>query len=181
MRSFSAIPAVDPIDPISYERWYALATLSRHERVVAHEMTYRGVSTFLPTLTEIHHWSDRRKKVEVVLFPGYVFVHAIMSLYVRRSATFARGAMGFVAMQGEPVPIPDDQIEDIRRLLASDAKCSPCPFLKIGQQVRVRGGALHGLEGRLVRREGEKALVISVEAISRSVVLHIDGYDLDVM
>ena len=144
-------------------------------------MTYRGVSTFLPTITEIHHWSDRRKKVEVPLFPGYIFVHAVMSAYVRRSGMSARGAVRFLTMHGEPVAIPENEIKDIRTLLASHEKCSPYPFLKVGQRVRVRGGALDGIEGRLVRHEGEKTLVISIEAISRSVALHIDGYDLDVV
>ncbi len=144
-------------------------------------MTYRGVSTFLPTITEVHHWSDRRKKVEVPLFPGYIFVQAVMSARVRRSGMCARGAVGFLAIHGEPVPIPENEINDIRTLLASHEKCSPYPFIKVGQRVRVRGGALDGIEGRLTRREGETTLVISIEAISRSVALHIDGYDLDVV
>ena len=130
-------------------------------------------------MTEVHRWSDRRKKVEVPIFAGYVFVHASMSAQVRRSATCVRGAMGFVSMQGEPVSIPDEQVQDIRRLLGSQAECSPYPFLKVGQRVRVRGGALDGIEGRLVRSEGDRRLVVSIEAISRSVALHIDGYDLE--
>ena len=181
----SACPQFFPVNPETHREflpsWYALATLSRHERVVAHEMTYRAVSTFLPTITEVHYWSDRRKKVEVPLFPGYIFVHAVMSAHVKRSGMCARGAVGFLAIRGEPVPIPENEINDIRVLLASHEKCSPYPFIKVGQRVRVRGGALDGIEGRLARREGETTLVISIEAISRSVALHIDGYDLDVI
>lgn len=176
-----SLPANPAIDLTPRESWYALATLSRHERVVAHEMECRGVSTFLPTISEIHRWSDRRKKVEAPLFPGYLFVHSPMSPHVRRAAMFARGAIGFVAMRGEPLSIPEEEIEGVRRLLDSDVKCSPYPFLKTGQRVRVRGGALDGVEGHLIRREGEKTLVISIEAIARSVALHLDGYAIEVV
>ncbi len=161
--------------------WYALATLSRHERVAAFELANRGVETFLPTITEIHHWSDRRKKVEVPLFPGYVLINAVMSPETRYSAVCARGVTGFICMQGKPVEIPDREVESIHRVLQSHAQCAPYPFLKIGQRVRVRGGALDGVEGRLVRFEGSRKLVVSIDAISRSLALHIDGYDIDVI
>jgi transcription termination/antitermination protein NusG len=161
--------------------WYALATLSRHERVVAQELKNRGIDVFLPTITETHRWSDRRKKMEVPLFPGYIFVRALMSAMLRRSAICARGVLGFVTMHGEPLPVPDRELDDIKRLLASQFPCATHPFLKIGQRVRVRGGALDGIEGHLVRFDGGCKLVVSVEAISRSVALHIDGYDFDVI
>jgi len=161
--------------------WYALATLSRHERVVASELENRGIDAFLPTVTEIHRWSDRRKKVEVPLFPGYVFVQAAMTSVVRRAAICARGVLGFVTMNGEPLPIPEEEIIGIRQLLASEVPCAPYPFLKVGQRVRVRGGALDGIEGCLVRAEGDHKLVVSIDAISRSVALHIDGYDLEAL
>jgi transcription termination/antitermination protein NusG len=161
--------------------WYALATLSRHERVVALELENRGIDAFLPTVTEIHRWSDRRKKVEVPLFPGYIFVQTAMTSVVRRAAICARGVMGFVTMNGEPLPVPEEEIIGIRQLLASEIPCAPYPFLKVGQRVRVRGGALDGIEGCLVRAEGDHKLVVSIDAISRSVALHIDGYDLEAL
>ena len=118
-------------------------------------------------------------KVEVPLFPGYVFVQAAMTSVVRRAAICARGVLGFVTMHGEPLPIPDEEITGVRQLLASEIPCSPYPFLKVGQRVRVRGGALDGIEGCLVRAEGDHKLVVSINAVSRSVALHIEGYDLE--
>lgn len=161
--------------------WYVLATLSRHERIALLELTNHGIETFFPTISEIHHWSDRRKRVEVPLFPGYVFINAVMSPEIRYTAVCARGVTGFISMQGKPAEVPDQEVENIHRVLESHAQCAPYPFLKIGQRVRVRGGALEGVEGRLVRFEGSKKLVVSINAISRSLVLHIDGYDIDVV
>jgi transcription antitermination factor NusG len=53
------------------------------------------------------------------------------------------------------------------------------PFLNIGQRVRIRSGALQGVEGILVSRSGENSLVISVEAIQRSMAVRIEGYDVE--
>ena len=51
--------------------------------------------------------------------------------------------------------------------------------LPIGQRVRVRGGALDNLEGILVSRNGSRALVISVDAIQRSLAVSVEGYDVE--
>lgn len=155
--------------------------MSRHERLVAQQLEHHAISTFLPTFTEIHRWSDRRKKVELPLFPGYVFVHAVLSPQVRRSVFLARGTAGFITMGGEPVPVPDEQIEGVQKVLANKVPCQAHPFLKIGQRVRVRGGALDGVEGILIRGNGENGLVISIDAISRSLVLRIEGYDVQAL
>ena len=165
--------------PLGAGNWFALTTAYRHERFVAQEIAYRGVETFLPTITEVHRWSDRKKKVEVPLFPGYVFVRTHMSADVRRKVTFARGAVAFVAMGGQPVPIPDDQIAALQQLLAQKIPFFPHAFLRIGQRVRIRGGSLDGLVGILSRFEGSDRLVVSVDGIQRSLAIHVAGYEIE--
>ncbi|MCU1299058.1 MAG: uncharacterized protein JWO91_3336 [Acidobacteriaceae bacterium] len=160
-------------------RWYAVQTRSRHERIVAAQLREQGVSTFLPMITHVQRWSDRRKLVELPLFSGYLFVHATVSPQTRRTVLFARGVAGFVAMGGQPLPIPDEQIDNVKELLAKHPWCAVHPFLKIGQRVRIRGGSLEGLEGILVAHNGDKQLVISVDAIERSFSIRIDGYDVE--
>ena len=107
-------------DTYPTDNWYGLMTRSRHERVVAHELGGCGITIFLPTVTEVHHWSDRQKKVEVPLFPGYVFVRATMSPVVRKSILLSRGTAGFIQMGGNPIPIPDDQIAPLAEYLAKN-------------------------------------------------------------
>jgi len=127
--------------PSPAANWYALATLSRFERIVAQDVAKRGINTFLPTITEVHRWSDRRKKVEVPIFAGYVFVYACMSAQVRRSATCTRGAMGFVTMQGEPVSIPNEQMQAIQDVatrsirLAERVRASCPPLRERGEDI----------------------------------------------
>jgi transcriptional antiterminator NusG len=174
---FTAVPSLHL--PADEARWFAVRTRSRHEKIVAHQLRSQDVTAFLPLVTQVHRWSDRRKVVQVPLFPGYTFVRVVPSTeqYVR--VLRVHGVSNFVGVRGEGTPIPDKQIDDIRVLLTSDAAYSLCPFLKVGQRVRIRGGCLDGVEGLLVARKGDRNLLISVEPMQQSLAIDIQNYDVD--
>lgn len=161
------------------ENWYALHTRARHEKVVAQRLEERGVTTFLPTMEEVHRWSDRKKVVEVPLFSSYVFAKIAPTNVDRLRVLRVEGVLRLVGANGEGTPIPDEQIESVRMLLERGTAVSSHPFLHIGQRVRIRGGALDGMEGILVSRDGDSTLVISVEAIQRSLAVRVEGYAVE--
>jgi len=173
------LPALVKTETPNLGNWYAVSTRSRHERIVAHQLNGAGLTTFVPHVVELHHWSDRLKQVEVPLFPGYVFLYAPLSPVVKRCVAFARGAVCLVAMQGEPVPIPAEQVETVQRLLTLRASCLPHPYLKAGQRARIRGGALDGIEGRFTWVNGQSGLVVSIDNISRSLLVRVEGYRIE--
>jgi transcription antitermination factor NusG len=159
--------------------WYALHTRARHERVVENRLREQGMETFLPIVREVHKWSDRKKKVEVPLFGCYVFVRCALNAEDRTLVHRVDSVLGFVGVHGTGLPIPDEQIESIRTVLAKGTCCRTHPFLQVGQRVRVRGGALDGLEGVFLSENGDHSLVISVDVIQRSMAVRIDGYDVE--
>jgi len=159
-------------------QWYAVQTRYRFEKKVTAHLQSKGMETFLPRLDEIHRWSDRRKAVEIPLFPGYVFVRLGPSSGSRMKVLRTQGVRDFVTFRGAAAPIPAKQIEDLQLLLAHKVPCALHAFLKIGQRVRIRGGCLDGLEG-ILERSGDKNLVISIECIQRSVAVKIEGYELE--
>jgi transcriptional antiterminator NusG len=161
------------------ENWYAVQTRARHERVVAHRLCETGLTTFLPTFTEVHRWSDRRKTVEVPLFSCYVFVKLMPSNEERRRVLRVDSVLRFVGIRGLGTPIPNQQIDAVRALVEEQLPCCSHPFLKIGQRVRIRGGALDGVEGILLSRNGDRTLIISVDAIHRSLAVRVEGYDVE--
>jgi transcription antitermination factor NusG len=160
-------------------RWYALHTRARHERVVELRLREHGLETYLPTVQEVHRWSDRRKKVEVPLFSCYVFLRTSLTPSDRTLVHRIDSVLGFVGVRGVGLPIPDDQIHGVRRILEQEKPWRSHPFLKVGQRVRVRGGALDGIEGIFMSENGDHSLVISVDAIQRSMAVRIDGYDVE--
>src|SRR5580693_2757544 len=161
------------------ETWYGLHTQSRHEKIVAQRLQERGVTTFLPLVTEVRRWSDRKKSVELPLFSCYVFAKFVPNRAERLRVLRVDGVFGLVGARGEGAPIPDEQIDAVRNLVEGELPWSSHPFLKIGQRVRIRSGALDGLEGILVSRNGDRTLVISVDAIQRSLAVRVEGYEVE--
>jgi transcription antitermination factor NusG len=161
------------------QNWYALHTRPKHERLVVQRLRDRGVATFLPLVTEIRRWSDRKKKLELPLFSCYVFAKFLPQRADRLNALRVSGVLQLVGSGGEGTPIPDGQIQAIRTLVDGSLPWTSFPFLKIGQRVRVRGGALEGVEGILVSRNGNHTLVISVDAIQRSLAVRVEGYQVE--
>ena len=170
--------AVPPVEGTA-ECWYALQTRPRHEKIVAHRLEERGVTAFLPMITELHKWSDRKKKVELPLFSCYVFAKFTPNRAERLRVLRVDGVFGLVGSRGEGTPIPDEQIDAVRSLVEAELPWSSHPFLKIGQRVRIRSGALDGMEGILLSRNGDQTLVISIEAIQRSLAVRVEGYEVE--
>jgi len=171
--AIGASPLVEPA------QWYAIRTRSRHEKMVSEQLGKSGVENFLPLVKRSRQWSDRVKEVEIPLFSGYTFVRLVLSSPDRLRVLQTHGVAGFVGINCGGTAIPDNQIEDIRTLLRSEMPFEEQPFLRVGQRVRVRGGALDGVEGILSAQRDDRSLVISLEPIQRSLSVRIQGYDVE--
>jgi transcription antitermination factor NusG len=180
-QSWNGVAALSPgaeIEP-AVPNWYAVHTRARHEKVVVQRLQESGVTTFLPLVTEVRTWSDRKKSVEFPLFGCYVFVRLVPTSEERLRVLQIDSVLSFVGIRGQGTPIPDPQIDAVRLLIEEKLPWTTHPFLKIGQRVRIRSGALNGLEGVLVSRNGDRTLVLSVDAIQRSLAVRIEGYDVE--
>lgn len=166
---------------VSAGNWYAVQTRSRHEKFVSYQLKSRAIAHYLPIVTEVHRWSDRRKKVEVPLFSGYVFVNVPPTNEERVRVLRTDGVVRFVGHSPQGTPIPDAEIHAVKTLIEQNVSWLAYPFLKIGQRVRIRGGALDGVEGILQSQNGEGMLVVSVNAIQRSLSVTIQGYKVEAM
>lgn len=161
--------------------WYAVHTKARHEKSVATQLEEKRVCTFLPLLRQMRRWSDRWTKVDVPMFSCYTFVQIIHTVEERLKVLQTQGVLGFVGGERQGTPIPEEQIESLRTIIRENIPCFPHPFLREGKRVRIRGGALEGMEGTFVRHLGEKSLVVSVELLQRSVCIHVEGYDIELV
>jgi transcription antitermination factor NusG len=119
------------------------------------------------------------KKIHTPLFAGYVFIRAHLTPEVRLQVLRVPGLIRFVSSGREPSPIPEDEIESVRRLLLSGEAFECIEFLVKGQKVRIHGGVLEGVEGVLVEYRQCKELVISVGAIERSLRVKLGTYDVE--
>ena len=158
-------------------RWYALYTNPRHEKVVAWQLKERCVENFLPLYRTWHRWKDRRKQVDLALFPGYVFVR--IEEQNKLEVLKTPGAVNLVSFNGKLAALPEAEISALRNALDNEVCAEPCPYLRAGRKVRVVRGPMAGAEGILTRKKDKYRVVISVEVLMRSVALEIDGTDLE--
>src|SRR5438445_6167888 len=101
---------------LSEPRWYAIHTRARHEKKVNAALSEAGIESFLPLTRRIHTWRDRRKTVDLPLFPCYSFVRIAESSPKRLVVLQTAGVLGFVGAQHRATPIPDNEVEQVRRV-----------------------------------------------------------------
>jgi transcription antitermination factor NusG len=163
--------------------WYALYTCPRHEKRVAEQIKQRRISCFLPLYRSVRRWKDRRKELDLALFPGYVFVR--VALQDRLKVLQLPSAVRFVSFNGHPVPLPESEIESLRRGLEGCVRMAPHPYLQVGRRVRMKSGPMAGLEGILRRRKDKHKqkeglrLVVSIEMLMRAVAVEVDEADVE--
>ena len=157
--------------------WYAAYTSANHEKRVSGQFTNRAVEHFYPVYESLHQWKDRRVKLELPLFPGYVFVR--IALRDRLKVLQVPGVACLVGFGGRAVPLPEEDVQRIRKIQDPGVGARPHPFLNAGKRVRVTSGPLQGLEGLVVRRKNATRFVVSVELLQRSVSVDVGGVELE--
>ncbi len=160
------------------KEWYAVYTVVRHEKSVNLALAERNIETFLPVREVVSQWTDRKKKVHLSLFPGYLFVSiSLRDKYLDVLNT--RGVVRVLGTNGVPSPVPLEQVDAVRRLLKSNVKYDPYPYFTQGKEVVVINGPFEGIRGRISGRRGEYRLILSVDIIRRSVAVEVDIKDVD--
>ena len=155
--------------------WYALYTCANREKLVAAHLTSRGIEHFLPLYESVREWSDRRMKLQVPLFPGYLFVRT--ALKNRLPVMTVPGVVNLVGSAGQPMPLATETIEALRDGIGRVA-AEPYPYLPVGQRVYIFSGPLKGLTGSLLRHKAGTRVVISIEMIERAFVADVAVEDL---
>ena len=145
--------------------------------MVREQLERKGLEAFLPTITRWSRWKDRKKQIDWPLFPGYCF--ARFDKGERLPVLKCTGVVNIVSFDGEIVPIPEHEIESIRRLVESDLQFDPCPLIREGMMVEVAHGPLRGVVGRLMRKDASRSrLVLSVDLIGQAVSVDVDAADV---
>jgi len=168
----------DTIEPDYLQpHWYAVYTRSRHEKTVAEQLVHKSVDHFLPLYETVRKWKNGRFKVNLPLFPGYLFVH--IPLRERLQVLQVPGVVQLVGSNGVPLALPQAEIETIRDALTKGLQAHPHPYLKVGSRVRISIGPLEGLHGILVRKKGKLRFVVSVDLIMRAISIDVDASEVE--
>lgn len=167
-----------PPDMYSTRRWFAAITFPRHEKRVEQHLCQRDVEHYLPVYRAHRKWRNGLKvTLDLPLFPGYIFVR--IKRPERLSILEVPGVLAIVgSVAGEMAPLPEAEVDALRfglhlRLV------EPHPIVKVGQRVRIRSGALSGLEGIVLRQKNGLRVVLTMDLIMQSIAVEVDGEELE--
>jgi transcription antitermination factor NusG len=169
----TGIDKLQAFQSIAQPRWFALSVKPRHEKSVVQALRLQQLEEFLPLYREQHAWSDRTRWVEVPLFAGYVFCR--FSFADRLAVLNTRGVIRILGAGNIFAPVSEEQISELRAVVASGLPARPCSYLAPGEMVRVERGPLAGVRGMVLRHKGVTSVVVSVEILQRSVVVEVDS------
>lgn len=159
--------------------WYAAYTRSRHEKAVAGKLEFLEIENFLPLYWHVSRWKDRKVRLQLPLFPGYVFVHTHLDQRVRLLQV--PGVLSIVSSNGKPVSMPDGDIERLQASLLQGNEFEPHDYLQVGQRVRLIRGPFEGYEGILQQKKNKTQIVMSIHQIMRSFALTVAVEDLEII
>jgi transcription antitermination factor NusG len=169
-------PALDHMEG-NDARWFAVYTNSRHEKYVARHFDERQIENFLPLYQKLHHWKKRNSvRLELPLFPNYVFVHTRPQQ--RTSVLAVPGVLCMVGRGHAASALPEAEIESLRTGLEA-GKFEPHPYLITGERVRIIAGSMGGMEGIVLRKKNEMRVVLTLDLIKRSVAVEVDAHDVE--
>jgi transcription antitermination factor NusG len=168
-----------PISAVAHDphNWYAARTSAHHEKHVADRFTQRSIEHFLPLYESMRRWKDRRVRLKLPLFPGYIFVR--IPLRERLGVLETPGVACLVGFNGKPAAIGDEELESLRCAVSQSLQLEPHPYLTIGQRVRISAGPLIGRDGILMRRKTSWHVVLSMDLLQRSILVQIDSSSLE--
>jgi transcriptional antiterminator RfaH len=154
------------------EKWYALYTRPRAEKLVFQRLTETGIETFLPLQKTYRMWSDRRKLVEKPLLSSYIFVKTKSKHFPQVFKTL--GVVKFVTFEGHPASIPQKQIDNLRLLINSDEEIEiSSEKFERGDNVEVVNGSLIGLTGELIKIGTRNRFIIRIDSLEQNLILNI--------
>jgi transcription antitermination factor NusG len=159
------------------EQWFAVYTCANHEKRVAAHFQARGVEHFLPLYSSVRRWKDRRVRLDLPLFPGYIFVR--LTAEARLCVLEVRGVVRLIGFNGHPYPLPEGEIESLRAGIMNALRIEPHPYLSAGARVRIRRGPLAGAEGILVRKKNIHRVILSIDVIARSAAVEVEALDIE--
>ena len=162
--------------------WFAVYTVVRHEKAVNSSFLKNNIETFLPLREVVSQWKDRRKKVLIPLFPGYIFVRIFDSdSWSILSILNTRGVVRILSSNGSFLAVPAQQIDSVKRLVEANVEYDPYQYLVEGKEVTLVNGPLHGVAGKILERKGQNWLIVSIDIIKRSVSVKVDPADVELV
>ena len=158
-------------------QWFAIWTRSQCEPKVRQALTAKGLEVFVPSIRQASRRRDRHVMLDRPLLPGYALLRFTPSRAAYLQVMSTDGVVRILGERWDSLsPVPDEEVEAVRRIAITAHNAGPVPWLRQGDRVRILAGPLYGLEGFVQDwRSGRARFVVSVDLLQRSVGVEVAG------
>jgi transcription antitermination factor NusG len=159
------------LSDINERWWFALYTKPRSEFKAAVQIDKAGIQYYLPSVTKVKQWSDRKKKVTEPLLKGYIFIYANERERIISLEQYS--VVRCLTERGRAAKIPEWQINNLKKMLSTESDVLVKEGLVPGVKIKIKEGPFEGVIGVLREIDNEKTLAVSIDLLNRSVVAHL--------
>ena len=158
--------------------WYIIYTKIRYERKVVLDMNKKEIRHLFPVTTVMKVWHDRRKLMEVPLFPSYIFVY-LNSLSEYFEVEKVEGVVKFVHFGKEVARVRDSVIHNLECLLmmGQELEVSAERF-QTGQQLHINYGPFAGTACEVVSHKNQRKVIVRINLLNRVVLTDVPASSL---
>jgi len=166
-----AYEKANTLSDINERWWFALYTKPRSEFKAAEQIDKAGIQYYLPSVTKVKQWSDRKKKVTEPLLKGYIFIYANERERIISLEQYS--VVRCLTERGRAAKIPEWQIDNLKKMLSTESDVLVKEGLVPGVKIKIKEGPFEGVIGVLREIDNEKTLAVSIDLLNRSVVAHL--------
>lgn len=153
-------------------QWYPVYTHARAEKKAHEALLSKGILTYLPLHRQLKQWSDRKKWVEEPFIRSYLFVN--IAEHEQAEVLMTKGVSRFLYFSGKPAAMPGRQITELKLLMASSLDLEvTAEDLQPGENIIIKAGPLKGMTGEVVSYRSQKQLILRLESIGCSIIVHV--------
>ena len=141
----------------------------------------KSLETFLPKILVQSKRKDRRKMIRVPLFPGYLFVKTDLNPTEHLEILKTTGAVRLIGNNDGPISVPDDIVNSLKIIVATENKVITGNRLQRGDRVIVVDGPFRGVMGIFSRYKGQGRVVVHIEALGQFAAVDVSEEDVEKM
>ena len=153
------------------KNWFALYVKPKHEFKAKWELDHLSIHNYLPVITKIKQWNDRKKKIDEPLLKGYIFIYADEK--ERLNSLENRCVVKCISDHGRPARIPEWQITNLRNMLSHKGDFQILERLVKGTNIKIVEGPFKGVQGVVQKSETQNQLAVTIDLLNRTVIVHL--------
>lgn len=164
-------------------QWYVVHTYSGHEakvsatlkqRIESQKLTDKVLDIIVPTQEKIEIKEGKKAQIKEKIFPGYLLIRMVMDDASWLAVRTTPGITSFVGSTNRPTPLPDEEVETIKKFMAMEAPKFKTTF-SINEAIKITDGPFTDFLGSISEIDETKGkLKVMVSIFGRETPVELD-------